>query len=179
MPTATRPDVAPATARAVPVAPVADRPEVVADDADFRSLLRGYGLRSTSQRIAILHLLAHAPAGSEVRIHLTAAQIHDKLRETDGRIDLTTVYRTLTTLAELGVLHAIALADQPTSYGLAMAAHHHAVCTQCGAVIEIPAGRLAETLGVVRRTTGFRVEDLAVTVHGRCRDCQALDRPHH
>src|SRR5262245_57546339 len=113
-------------------------------DRRLRAMLRGYGLRSTAQRIAVLHVFAVADdAAGGPRVHLTAAQVHDRLNAAGGAVDLTTVYRTLTTLVNLGVLHAIARVDQPTSYGLASGAHHHAVCIRCGAVSEIPTASLS------------------------------------
>lgn len=143
------------------------------DDRQVREMLRGYGLRSTAQRIAVMHVLDAADAAEgRARVHLTAAQIHDRLRDSGNHIDLTTVYRTLTTLVNLGVLHTISHTDQPTSYGFTTAAHHHVVCTRCGAVSEIPAEQLGDLLELVREVTGFHAEDEAITVHSRCRDCR-------
>lgn len=147
------------------------------DDRQVREMLHGYGLRSTAQRIAVLHVLDVAEVGGneQSRVHLTASQIHDRLRDSGNHINLTTVYRTLTTLVNLGVLHTItAHADQPTSYGFATAAHHHVVCTRCGTVTEIPDERLDELLTLVRDVTGFGSDDETITVHSRCPDCQGM-----
>jgi Fe2+ or Zn2+ uptake regulation protein len=156
----------------------ARQPDRVAteDDRQVREMLRGYGLRRTTQRIAVLHVLDAADAGVDGRrVHLTASQIHDRLRDSGNHIDLTTVYRTLTTLVNLGVLHTITTdADQPTSYGFATAAHHHVICTRCGAVSEIPAERLGRLLDLVRDVTGFQAEDEKITVHSQCPDCQNI-----
>jgi len=147
-----------------------------AGDQRIRELLRGYGLRSTEQRLAILRLLATAEDGAhghgDPRSHLSVTEIHDRLVGTGSHMDITTVYRTLTTLVDIGVVHATAHGPNLTTYGLATAAHHHAVCTQCGAISEIPAHELASTLAAVRDLTGFRVQDSALTIHGLCRNCQ-------
>ena len=100
-------------------------------------LLRSHGLRRMASRIAVLAVL------QQVHGHLSVAEIDQRLRECvpaeDQRPDLATIYRTVTTLVEQGVLHALTLDDGVTTYGLATAPHHHAVCTQCGSIIEVPA----------------------------------------
>ena len=144
-----------------------------AQKAEVSGLLRSYGLRSTAQRLAILNAIGsagHGPA-SDPSSHLTVADIHDRLSESDNHIDLSTIYRAVTTLVNLGVLHAIAHKDQPVTYGLAAHAHHHAVCTKCGAVSDIPADRLAPMIETVREISDFRAQDVRITVHGRCADC--------
>jgi len=75
------------------------------------------------------------------------------------------------------VLHATAHTDQPVSYGLAVLAHHHAVCRSCGAVTDVPAERITETVLTLGAQTGFRAADLSVTVHGVCGRCQPGSPP--
>lgn len=57
-----------------------------------------------------------------------------------------TIYRTVTTVADQRALHALTIDGGTTTYGLATAPHHHAVCTQCGAIIEVPARQLSSAL---------------------------------
>ncbi len=107
--------------------------------AGLRALLRESELRCTDQRRAIVSLLAVQDGPG----HLSAVEVHRRLQGAGHRVDLSTVYRTLAVLAEIGVLHATARPEQPTSYGLATIPHHHAVCTRCGELTEIPAEPLA------------------------------------
>ena len=44
-------------------------------------------------------------------------------------------------LVEIGVLHALTVGER-TKYGLTHQPHHHAVCTSCGTVIEVPEEQL-------------------------------------
>lgn len=143
-------------------------------DRRLRAMLRGYGLRSTAQRIAVLHVFAVADDSNAAgqRVHLTAAQVHERLAAAGGAVDLTTVYRTLTTLVNLGVLHATAHGDQASTYGLTTGTPHHAVCTGCGAVTEIPAAVLAPALQAVYEATGYRADAASVSVNALCPDCQ-------
>lgn len=109
--------------------------------------------------------------------HLSVAEIHQRL--IDAAVDdapppdLATVYRTVTTLVEHGVLHALTIESGTTTYGLARDAHHHAVCTRCGAVIEIPAQRLARALRSASEASSFTLSDEAsLTLRGLCPQCQ-------
>ncbi|WP_069162412.1 Fur family transcriptional regulator [Nocardia altamirensis] len=134
----------------------------------LRSLLREHGLRCTAPRLAVLAVLdAQTVAG-----HLSAAQIHQRLLEQGREVDVTTVYRTVSTLVEIGILHTLTVDDRAT-YGLADTPHHHAVCTRCGRLIEVPAAHVSTAAVQAGLGSQFTLsERTALTIHGRCADCQ-------
>ena len=134
-------------------------------------LLRDHGLRRMASRIAVLAVL------ESVNTHLSVAEIAQRLREhlpaDEEPPDLATVYRTVTTLVDHGVLHALALEGGVTTYGLADDPHHHAVCTRCGSIIEVPAGQLASALKHAIAGSSFTLSERAgLTLHGMCPQCQ-------
>jgi Fur family transcriptional regulator, ferric uptake regulator len=137
---------------------------------DPRSLLRRHGLRCTAPRLAVLAVLfREQPHG-----HRNVAEIHRSLLDSGRDVDLTTVYRTVSTLAEAGILHTLALDDRGITYGIADSPHHHAVCTHCGAMREIPADNLVEVLTGASRSSAFRLTDSGgLTLRGLCPDCQS------
>ena len=135
------------------------------------ALLHARGLRRTVPRIAVMTVLGSVDG------HLSVAEIHQRLRdshlEQGSAPDLATVYRTVTTLVEKGVLHALSVEGGITTYGLATEPHHHAVCTHCGAIIEVPASRLRLALERAVEGSSFRLSDRAgLTLHGLCPRCQ-------
>lgn len=135
-------------------------------------LLRAHGLRRMSSRIAVLALL------EPVHGHLSVAEIHRQLRESvpaqAALPDLATVYRTVTTLVDQGVLHGLTLEGGVTTYGLAVDPHHHAVCTRCGSIIEVPAQQLSSALEHAMVGSSFTLSERAgLTLHGLCPQCQA------
>jgi Fur family ferric uptake transcriptional regulator len=135
-------------------------------------LLRARGLRRTAPRIAVLATL------QPVRGHLSVAEIHRRLldsHDVEGPPpDVATVYRTVTTLVEAGVLHALTVEGGVTTYGVAEDPHHHAVCTRCGTIIEVPAQRLTSALEHAIEGSSFTLSDRAgLTLHGLCPKCQA------
>jgi Fur family ferric uptake transcriptional regulator len=145
-----------------------DRPD---DSAVERigELLRSRGLRRMPSRIAVLSVLEPYDG------HLSVAEIHQRIADTtaaDQRPDLATVYRTVTTLVDQGVLHALAV-EGVTTYGIAEKPHHHAVCTACGTIIEVPAKQLTSALEHAIEGSSFTLSEQAgLTLHGLCPDCQ-------
>lgn len=135
--------------------------------------LRARGLRRMTSRIQVLAVL------EPVSGHLSVADIHHRLatRLPPGAQppDLATIYRTVTTLVAQGVLHALTLDGGVTTYGLATAAHHHAVCNQCGAIIEVPARQLSSALQHAMAGSSFALSERAgLTLRGLCPVCQDI-----
>ncbi|PIB79021.1 transcriptional repressor [Mycobacterium celatum] len=124
-----------------------------------------------ASRIAVLAVL------EPVHGHLSVAEIDQRLRDClpagEPPPDLATIYRTVTTLVEQGVLHALTLETGVTTYGLATDPHHHAVCTRCGSIIEVPAQQLTSALEHAMAGSSFSLSERAgLTLHGLCPQCQ-------
>lgn len=134
-------------------------------------LLRARGMRRMASRIQVLAVL------EPVHGHLSVADIHHRLAERlpsgAQAPDLATIYRTVTTLVDQGVLHAFTLDGGVTTYGMATAPHHHAVCTQCSSIIEVPAKQLSSALEHAMAGSSFALSDQGgLTLRGLCPDCQ-------
>ncbi len=146
------------------------------DTARIGDLLRARGLRRMSSRIQVLAAL------EPVEGHLPVAEIHKRVQASLPRgrqaPDVATIYRTVTTLVGQGVLHALTLDGGVTTYGMATAPHHHAVCTECGSIIEVPAQRLSSALEHAIAGSSFALSEAAgLTLHGLCPQCQDDGRP--
>lgn len=130
--------------------------------------LRESGHRVTAARIAVLEVLSASPS------HLTAARIHAELTAQPRWLELSTVHRTLDTLVELGLVHAVPTASA-VAYGLADWAHHHAVCTNCGAIDEIAADDLSGAVDAAARASHHRLDPSGtrggLVLYGRCARC--------
>ncbi|OBB87452.1 transcriptional repressor [Mycobacterium colombiense] len=139
------------------------------------NFLRARGLRRMASRIQVLAVL------EPVNGHLPVAEIDKRVREClppgTHAPDVATVYRTVTTLVDQGVLHALTLDGGVTTYGLATAPHHHAVCTKCATIIEVPARQLSSALEHAMAGSSFALSEAAgLTLHGLCPQCQE-DKP--
>ncbi len=155
------------TERVTPKPSVLD-PAVTARIGDF---LRARGLRRMASRIQVLAVL------EPVNGHLPVAKIHQRVRAClppgTQAPDVATIYRTVTTLVDQGVLHALTLDGGVATYGLATAPHHHAVCTKCGSIIEVPARQLSSALEHAMAGSSFTLSEAAgLTLHGLCPQCQ-------
>ena len=137
--------------------------------------LRARGLRRMASRIQVLAVL------EPVNGHLPVAEIHQRVRGClpagSQPPDVATIYRTVTTLVDQGVLHALTLDGGLTTYGLATAPHHHAVCTRCESIIEVPARQLTSALEQAMAGSSFALSERAgLTLHGLCPQCQDRER---
>jgi Fur family ferric uptake transcriptional regulator len=96
---------------------------------------RGCGYRLTVGREAIIDVL------SKSEEHLSAEDIYIKVHARYPHIGLTTIYRTLDVLSDLGMVSKSDFGDGRARYELAEGPkgahhHHHLVCTNCNRVID-------------------------------------------
>jgi Fur family ferric uptake transcriptional regulator len=143
-------------------------------------LLKAHGDRVTAARRAVVDALV---AGDH---HVTAEQIVARVAERDAERDTdtggararrdadahrATVYRTLDRLEELGVITHVHLGHGPSTFHLEDRPHHHAVCSSCGAVVEVPVDALVDVADQLRAEHGFQLHTQHFALSGRCRAC--------
>src|SRR2546421_4692782 len=89
--------------------------------------------RSTRQRAAV------SAALSEVGEFRSAQELHDLLRHRGDSVGLTTVYRTLQSLADAGEVDVLRTSDGEAVYRRCSTGehHHHLVCRVCGKAVEV------------------------------------------
>ncbi len=128
--------------------------------------LRKRGYRLTPQRYMILSVI------QEAEEHLSIDQITERVQERNPYVSLSTIYRTLELLRELGLVRENHLpGEQPRYEAAAGKAHHHLVCRQCRAIIHLDdtlLGNLNEQLQEQYRFHGLTL-DLVAT--GYCNTC--------
>ena len=69
--------------------------------------------------------------------HLTAEQIHIRLKENNSKAVLATVYNNLANLYQNGLIRKVAVAGFPDRYDKMEVRHDHLVCKQCGALSDV------------------------------------------
>lgn len=102
-------------------------------------------------------------------VHATPDQVADATPD----VDLTTVYRTLEVLEQIGLLAHTHLGHGAPSYRLAADDHIHVVCHHCSAVIDAPAGLADELAARLLDERGFFLDRSHFTIFGTCADCAA------
>ena len=132
--------------------------------------LRRQGGRITRARRALLHLIESSPRP------LGPRELHRELRRAGVRVDRVSVYRNVSALLELGLLHRVlgTTAVRPCAEGERPARCHHAiVCTSCGSAREFHSVALERALGDVRRATRYRVLGHLLELRGLCESCRS------
>ena len=135
-------------------------------------------------------IAAHRAAG-RTRMTRQSAAIEDALREADGfrtaqelfdqvrnsgqKVGLTTVYRHLNLLAELGRADVVHRADGEAQFRLCGAHaepaeehHHHVVCRVCGRSEQVSAPEVEDWAERVARAAGYTEISHTVEVFGLC-----------
>jgi Fur family ferric uptake transcriptional regulator len=134
-------------------------------ESSLAAVLRARGLRLTAQRQLVLeavHELGHA----------TPDQVHARVARTAAGVNITTVYRTLELLEELGlVTHAHLSHGSPTYHAVGGKQHVHLVCRACGGVTEVSSGTLSPLAATLDEEHGFMIDIGHVALFGLCADC--------
>jgi Fur family transcriptional regulator, ferric uptake regulator len=135
---------------------------------DFRRALKQRGLRMTPQRQLILDAVASA------RGHISVDHVYQQVISQFPDVNVTTVYRTLEVLEELGLVRHTHFHDGVAQYQRTdEAPHHHLVCTVCDADTELDLELLEPLADELRKRYGFKADLAHTAIVGICRDCQA------
>ena len=132
-----------------------------------RAELQRHGLRSTTQRVLVLAELM-ARAGD-----VTAQSLHEELRAEHPTLGLATVYRTLGSLEQAGVLDALQHGHGTCYRWCAPGHHHHLTCSRCHRVVEVHDCDVAPWADRVARAHGFTEVRHQVELVGTCAACAA------
>src|SRR5438445_4188184 len=129
-------------------------------------MLRKRGYRLTPQRFMILSVIQEA---SE---HLSIDQITERVQQRNPYVSLSTVYRTLELLRELGLVRENHfLGEQPRYEAVEGQAHHHLVCRRCRATIHLDEALLGNLHEQLQAQYGFHRLTLDLVAAGYCDTC--------
>lgn len=124
------------------------------------------GRRSTKQRAAVVELLG------EIDDFRSAQELHDELRQRGGGIGLTTVYRTLQSLADAGMVDVLRTESGEAVYRRCSEHHHHhLVCRECGFTVEIEGPTVERWADSIASSNGFSNISHTVEIVGTCSSC--------
>jgi Fur family transcriptional regulator, ferric uptake regulator len=135
-----------------------------------RERLRSRGLRWTPQRRAILEVLAATDG------HITGVELVERCRQRDPETTVSTVYRTLDMLEELGLVrHSHGHDGREEFHVLPATEHGHLVCESCGATSELGSDAVRRLLDALEQQSGYRVDLNHLSIAGICADCCAKE----
>jgi Fur family transcriptional regulator, ferric uptake regulator len=135
---------------------------------ELKFALKQRGLRMTPQRQLILDAVA------SMHGHVSAEQVYQQVVRVFPDVNISTVYRTLEVLEELGVVRHTHFHEGVAQYQRTdEAPHHHMVCSRCGSDAELDLELLQPLAAELRRRYGFEADLAHTAIVGRCRACLA------
>ena len=130
------------------------------------------GLRITSQRALILEVLRQGSG------HMDADEVYRLARKRRPRISLSTVYRNLQILKNMGLVDEVHFDEDHHHYevrrlkDVSVSEHHHLICQNCGRIIEfsLPLAKIVQE--TVPEAKGFKITATETRVLGYCQECR-------
>lgn len=133
-----------------------------------RRKLKQCGLKATSQRAIVLDIIRQGGEG-----HLDADEVYRRAREKQPGLSLSTVYRTLHRLKNLGLIEEVHFDEGHHHYEMKpFLEHHHLVCLGCGRVIEFKYPLTQRVRESVPAAKGFEIVSTEVRMAGYCPKCR-------
>ncbi len=131
--------------------------------------IRRRGGRVTTARRLVLRTLFERSG------HCTAPELAEHVGEQVHAhgldVHMSTIYRFLDELEEIGVVTHSHLGHGRAVYDVTPVGHSHLVCEVCGAVTESPNELFAAFAGLVKARYGFSIDPHHFAMAGRCRNC--------
>ncbi len=137
----------------------------------FLDELEQAGKRKTPQRAAICRAVVESDG------HPTVAEIYRRVTRAFPMISQATVYNTVDTLRELGLIIRLEIANHDhTHYDVDTEPHVNVVCRYCGAIIDVHDASVNALLKAVATRSGFSLSpEAGLILYGICPHCLSLD----
>ena len=134
--------------------------------------LRASGHRATPQRVAVLRLLVTSDR------HPSVERVYEQMRAQFPTTSLSTVYKTVTLLKEMGEVLELGFADGSSRYdGNRPYPHPHLVCTRCGGICDLTAPGLEDAVQRVVVEVAHQIVGHRLDFYTVCADCQSSRPP--
>lgn len=138
---------------------------VALDESTVEDVLRARGLRATSARRLVLRSLSELG-------HATPEQLFTSMSPRLRGLSLSTIYRTVESLAASGLVrHAHLTGTTPSYYLTQTSDHAHLICSNCGQITNLSGRSLATLLRQLSTREGFTPNTSHLSLEGLCRDC--------
>ena len=134
--------------------------------------LKELGIRQTPQRLAIAEVVVNSGD------HPSVKEIYQRVKEFFPYVTLATVYSTLETLEQAGIVRALPFQKQ-SRYDANLSPHANLVCVGCSGVVDSSAGEeiLAKLKSQLESSSDFQFTGPRIDFYGWCGTC--ADRRDH
>lgn len=132
----------------------------------MKEIIRKHGLKATNGRVEVLKYL------EKNRGPISAEEMYGEIPRSICS-SLSTIYRILNQLTEVGLLRASLEQNGVTYYEYAGEGHrHYIVCESCGELTPIDNCPLEVLDEHIRSTTGYKITGHIFKMKGICKNCQ-------
>lgn len=133
---------------------------------ELTAILKEHHLKVTPQRLAIFKML------TQNKIHPSAETIYNSLREEHPTMSLATVYKTLDSFVQHGLVKQLNLGEDSYRYDYNTTNHIHIQCTSCKEIMDMPYVEHVTSLrDAVTAHSGFMLSSEQLFFYGKCPKC--------
>lgn len=141
---------------------------IITNSVNLKEILTAKGLKPTYQRILILDYLS-----GNMKKHLTTEHVYEALSKKTPTLSLTTVYNTLGSFLDAGLVTAITITGTEVRYELTTTPHHHLLCKRCGRIIDVD----IQCPNANRKNIkGYKIDEVHGYFKGICKSCLKRQR---
>ncbi len=131
--------------------------------ADIKNILSEKGIKPSLHRMKVLEYLVNK------KNHPTVDAIYKDISPDIPTLSKTTIYNTLKTFQNSGIVQAITIEDNEVKYDADIDKHAHFKCTECGQLYDIPMDTKVMHL---KSIGGHVIKESQLYFKGVCRSCQ-------
>lgn len=124
--------------------------------------LNSKNIQPSHQRIKILEILENNCD------HPNVNMIYELLCKEMPTISRTTVYNTLNTFVEKGLVSSLTITPEELRYDCITTPHHHLLCKACGRIIDVD---VQCGIAAKREIDGHKIEEVQGYFKGICKEC--------
>jgi Fe2+ or Zn2+ uptake regulation protein len=138
---------------------------------EWKKKLSEQGCRLTDARAAVIDVVAQS------EIVLKPLEVYELARNSNPRLGLVSVYRTMEKLEELGLIQRVHQSDDCQAFVASKPGHHHLlICTNCGRYEYFQGGHLDPFFETLIDQTAYKISEHWMQVFGLCESCQMQEK---
>ena len=130
---------------------------------DLKPIIAKYAIKATHQRLVIYHYLLHT------KEHPTAEKVFHELKDENPALSLATVYKTLDTFYEKGLVKKLKTLDDSVHWDGDLSFHHHFICTITNQITDYEDHSLSNLITEYLKNKdikNFKISDIQLNIFG-------------